>query len=137
MTRAQAALWASIATLCGAGALYYLLTTVPPQSSGGLLNVPAVLGFFGGAVLLLGGAGTMIALPLHERWPMLAGVARRSLSAPPAEAALRQGLLFALAVCTLLLLAMFDLFDPAFVIAVLMLTGLLEAFWQSWPGNRL
>ena len=32
---------------------------------------------------------------------------------------------------------MFDLFDPAFVIAVLMLTGLLEAFWQSWPGNRL
>lgn len=137
MTRAQAALWASIATLCGGGALYYLLTTVPPQIANGVLNVPAVMGFFGAALLALGGVGTMVALPLHERWPSLAGVGRRSLSAPPPEAALRQGLLFGLAICILLLLAMLDLFDSAFVIAVLMLTGLLEAFWQSWPGNHI
>jgi hypothetical protein len=137
MTRAQAALWASIATLCGAGALYFLLSSVPPTATTGVINVPAVLGFFGSALLLLGGVGTMVALPLHDRWPALAGVGRRSLAGPPPEAALRQGLLFALAVCILLLLAMLDMFDPAFVLAVLMLTGLLEAFWQSWPGNRI
>ncbi|MGL4650586.1 MAG: hypothetical protein ACRC1H_14355, partial [Caldilineaceae bacterium] len=61
MTRAQAALWASIATLCGAGALYFLLTTVPPAGNGGALNVPAVLGFFGASLLALGGIGTMLA----------------------------------------------------------------------------
>ncbi len=99
--------------------------------------MPALLGFFGAALLLLGGMGTMLALPLHERWPALAGVQHRSLSAAPPEAALRQGLLFALAICILLLLAMFNQFDPAFVIAALVLTGLLEAFWQSWPGNRI
>jgi len=137
MKRAHAALWASIAILCGAASLYYLLAAVPPFADDGRMNLPAVIGFFGGAFLLLGGAGTMIAMPLHERWPSLAGVARRSLAGVPPEAALRQGILFGLAGCVLLLLALLDLFDPAFVLAVLMLTGLLEAFWQSWPGNRI
>jgi hypothetical protein len=103
----------------------------------GQFNLLAILGFFGGAALLLGGIGTMIALPLHDRWPALAGVARRSLGGPRPEAAVRQGILFAVAVSILLLLAMLDMFDPAFVVAVLMLTGLLEAFLQSMPGNQI
>lgn len=141
MTRSQAAAWATVAALAGATALAYLLTSVSPRlpaaDSSSTLNLGAIIAFFGALLLFVSGIGTIAALPLHERWPALAGVDRRNPGLRPApEAAVRQGILAALAVAALVLLSMLDLLDPAFVLVALLLTGLIEAFWQASPLGR-
>ena len=137
MNRSQAAVWASIAAIIGAASLYYLVTRVPPGSLPGDLNLTAVIGLFVAVLLLVAGMGTAIALALHERFPALAGVDVRQPGTTPApEAAVRQGILAAFTADVLLLLALLRLLDPAFVVVALLLTGLVEAFWQNRPFGR-
>lgn len=136
MTRSQAAAWATISAVIGAILLAYVVLRVPPATDGAL-NIPALVSFFGAVLLLVSGLASVAALALHDRWPSLAGVDRRHPAfAPAPEAALRQGILLALAVCLLFVLALFGLLDPAFAIVTLLLVGLVEAFWQNRPSPR-
>lgn len=137
MTRSSAIVWASFAAILGAGALIYLIASVSPYLEDGSLKLPSLLGFFGAALLFLSGVGAIVALAVHERVPLLAGVTRRQPGATPApEAAIRQGILFAFAICVTLLLSMFGLLDPAFALVALLIAALIEAVWQSLPGLR-
>lgn len=137
MTRTQAAAWATIAAITGAAALYYIFSTVPPYADAGKLNLPAVVGLFGALLLFGAGLATVAALALHERWPALAGInIRHPGSTPAPEAALRQGILLALAVTILVALSALSLLDPAFVLVALLLTVLVEGLWQVRPFGR-
>lgn len=137
MTRAQAAAWASIAALAGAAALVYILASVAPRTGEGALNLPAVAGFYGALLLFAAGFGTVAALALHERWPALAGVNKRHPGATPApEAALRQGILLAIALTALAGLSAIGLLDAAFVLVTFLLTLLIEGLWQARPLGR-
>lgn len=137
MTRAQAAAWATVAAIAGGAALAYLLSTVPPRLPTNDLNLGAVIAFYSALLLLVTGLASIAALPLHDRWPALAGVDRRHPGVRPApEVALRQGFLVALAVIVLVLLRMFQVLDPAFILVALLLAGLVEAFWQARPLRR-
>ncbi len=137
MTRAQAAAWATIAAIAGAAALYYIFATVSPNTAEGALNLPAVVGLFGALLLFVAGLGTVGALALHERWPAIAGVNSRHPGAKPApEAALRQGILLALALTIMLALSAASLLDPAFVLVALLITVLIEGLWQVRPFGR-
>lgn len=137
MNRSQATLWATLVALIGGGLLYYLVNNVSPRLPDASLNLSGVIGFFLGVLLLVAGMSTALALALHERFPALAGVDQRQPGALPApEAAVRQGILAAFTAAVLLLLALLRLLDPAFVIVALLLTGLVEAFWQNRPFGR-
>ena len=137
MTRAQAAAWATIAAIAGAAALYYIFANVSPYAAEGVLNVPAVVGLFCALLLFSTGLCTVGVLALHESWPALAGVNSRQPGATPApEAALRQGILLALAFTTLLALSARSLLDPAFVLVALLITVLIEGLWQVRPFGR-
>ncbi len=56
---------------------------------------------------------------------------RRRRTRPAPGVALRQGMLLAVAVLTLALLAFFQFLDVVFVLVTFLLVGLLEAFLQS------
>lgn len=115
----------------------YLLMTTSPWRSANELNLPAITGFFGATFLLLAGLGSIAALALHERAPILAGITRRQPGARPApEVAIRQGVLLAVALCVALLLSMFHLLDPAFALVAVLIAALVEAIWQSIPALR-
>ncbi|GIV75922.1 hypothetical protein FKZ61_001250 [Litorilinea aerophila] len=129
-SRLAAVAWAALALMVGGSLLAYLLGSVPPTLADNRLNIPAVTLFFLGLFLLSGGLASLIALALHSRWPTLAGV--RSRRARPAPGvALRQGVLLAVAVLALALLAFFQFLDVVFVLVTFLLVGLLEAFLQS------
>ena len=80
--------------------------------------------------MLVGGFGSLMALALHSRWPVLAGVRDRRRSASP-SVAVRQGALLALAIGVIVLLAYLNFLDMVFVFVSFVLIGLLEAFLQS------
>lgn len=125
MTRLQAACWAILSLAIGGSLLGYLLTTVSPYAAG-QLNL-LVIGLFLGALLLgVFGLGAAVALMIHARFPSVGGGTR--LRPPPPTVALRQGLLVACAVVAILLLAFFQIVDIVFIIAIILLTGLIEAY---------
>jgi hypothetical protein len=137
MTRSQAAVWASIAAIIGAAILYRLVSAVSPFVAEGQVNLPALLGFYAGVLLFFSGIGCVLALALHERWPALAGVdPNHPASSPAPEAAIRQGILLGVSVAALLILSMFKLVDPAFILVSIVLAGLMEVMWQSRPFGR-
>jgi hypothetical protein len=137
MTRSQAAAWATISAIVGAVVLAYVVSRVPPTLSDGSHNVAAIISLFGSVMLLVSGLGAIAALALHDRFPTLAGVDKRqpaSVAAP--EAALRQGILLAFAAAVLMGLALLGVLDPSFILVTLLLTALVEAFWQNRPSPR-
>jgi len=137
MSRSSALVWATFAAIMGGGGLIYLLTSISPWLADGAQNIPAIVGFFGASFLLLAGIASVIALALHERIPLLAGVTRKQPGAVPApEVAIRQGVLLSLALCVSLLLSMLGLLDPAFALVAILIAALLEAIWQSIPALR-
>lgn len=118
--------------LAGAGGLGYVILAVPPYAGGGL-STPALLLFFAALFVLMAAGGSLLALALHRRWPVLAGV-RRTLRAgdtPPTDAALRQGILFGLVVATLTGLSILRLLDITFALVTILLASLIEAFAQT------
>jgi hypothetical protein len=132
MTRARATLLSIVAILAGGGLLFYLGFYVSPRQDEGELNPLALVGFFIGLILLIGGLGALAALALHERWPALAGATAGSTKngRPTPTVALRQGGLLAAIVAALAALSMVGLLDPAFVIVAFVLGGLVEAYFQ-------
>lgn len=138
MSRSQV-LWLAIAaTVVGAIVCGYVVGYVSPYTADGVpgaapVNVPALVLFFTGLLLLATGVGAIGALLLHRRWPVLAGrqPPRRQGERAPAGVALRQGALFGLALAALVALAMLRVLDITFAIVTLLLAGLIEAFLQT------
>jgi len=129
MTYAQAILWTIFSALIGGAIVAYLIFSIPPTALNGDPDIPALLLFFVGFGTLCFGLCSLVALMLHRRWPALAGAATRATLR--SSAALRQGLLLAVGLVVLALLAMLGFFDIAFVLITLILIGLVEAFIQN------
>ncbi len=134
MTRTRVLLLATLGLLAGGALVVYVLTNVPPTTDGQALDPTALVLGFAGVFLVAASGGVLVALFLHRRWPALAGkptVRRGRPKTPPVEPALRQGILFGLAVVTLVALAMVDVLDVAFFIVTFLVAGLIEAYAQT------
>jgi len=134
MTRTRVLLLATLGLLAGGALVVYVLTNVPPTTDGQALDPIALVLGFAGVFLVAASGGVLVALFLHRRWPALAGKpgARRGRpKTPPVEPAVRQGILFGLAVVTLVALAMVDVLDVAFFIVTFLVAGLIEAYAQT------
>lgn len=121
---------ATVAAVVGLLLLLYLLWAVPPTLPNGQTNNAALLLFFLGLFALVFGLVSLVALALHRRWPMLAGV-RDPRRRPDPWVAARQGVLLALAVGVMLLLTLMRRLDVAFALVTLVLAGLIEGFFQN------
>lgn len=112
----------------------YIITQIPPYQSGGSLDLLAVALLYVGLLLGLWGLGTLIALWLHRRWPALAGSIEKKGSkknrARPATA-LRQGFLSSFSLCAIALFSMLHILDSIFVFVIILISGLLETYFQS------
>ncbi len=128
MTRTQAFGWSLAAFLGGGGLLVYIVTQVSPVDADGALLAGPATAAAAAALAALGGVSALFALALHRRWPALAG--SKGGTADPAVA-LRQGALFAAALLAVLVLALFEAADVAFVVVAFLLAGLIEAFAQN------
>ncbi len=128
MTRTQAFGWSLAAFLGGGGLLFYIIMQISPVDADGALRTGAATAAAAATLAALSGVSALLALALHRRWPALAG--SRGRTADPAVA-LRQGALFAAALLAVLLLALFDMADAAFIVVAFLLAGLIEAFVQS------
>ena len=135
MTRRQVTTWGILGLLVGGGGLVAVVLFVPPYAEGERLSPLALLLFFAALFLFVAGAGSLLALALHRRWPALAGSPRRGGRKTNAAPALRQGILGALVVVTLTALAAMRSLDVAFVIVALLLAGLVEAYMQTRQGQ--
>lgn len=132
MSQTRATVLAIVGVLAGSALLVYVLRNVSPYQADEQLSLTALLSFFAGIFLLAGGAGSLIALTLHRRWPALAGGKRRPRNqSPPAEAALRQGILAGIVTMTLVGLSILRVLDVAVLIVTLLLAGLVEAYVQN------
>ncbi len=134
MTRTRVLLLATLGLLGGGALVIYVLINIPPTTDGQTLDPVALMLGFAGVFLFATSGGVLIALFLHRRWPALAGRAnarRGRPKAPPVEPAVRQGILFGLAVVTLLALAMVGVLDVAFFIVTFLVAGLIEAYAQT------
>lgn len=125
-----------IVTVAGVAGLSYCVLAVSPYDENGGLSVTALLLFFASLFVATAAAGSLLALGLHRRWPALAGTRysdRRKTrwdGPPPAEAALRQGILLGLVVATLTALSILRILDITFALVTLLLAGLIEGFAQ-------
>ena len=132
MSRAQATILGIFLLLCGAGLGGYVLLVLPPYLAANTVNSAALILLLVGLFLAVTGLGTLLALLLHRRWPLLAGQApRRPGKPPPARAAIRQGLLLGLTVVILATLSALGALDIIIVLVTLLLAGLVEAFAQA------
>jgi len=130
MTRKQVALWSWGIVFVASGLLGYLLATTPPLLPNGELNSLAVFCFILSMTFFSGAVGSLFCLLLHRRWPSLSGQ-QNYLGQPNARSAVRQGLLFALGINAIVLLALFKILDIVFVMVAIVLIGLLEIFLQG------
>lgn len=121
---------AGSAALAGGGLLAFLLWSVPPTYADGQTNMAALVLFILGLLLLVFGFGGLVALALHGRWPVLAGV-RSGRKQPDPSVALRQGALLAMAVGVMAALTLLRMLDLAFAVVTLIIAGLIEAFVQD------
>ncbi len=60
---------ATLSLLAGGALLFYVVGNVPPTTDGQALDPTALLLGFGGIFLITAGAGVLVALFLHRRWP--------------------------------------------------------------------
>jgi hypothetical protein len=130
MPRGQAVTIAAGATVAGSALLGFLFWSVPPTLPSGEPNLAALLLFLMGLLLLVFGFSGLVALALHGRWPGLTGL-RDKRRKPDPGIALRQGGLLALAVGVMAGLAYQQLLDVAIAAVVLVIAGLVEAFFQN------
>lgn len=133
MTRTQALALALLLALAGGALLTYLLFYLPPRHADGSLDRPVFALFLVALLLTATGIGALGALALHQRYPALAGAGR--YKKPAAAVALRQGFIVGCALVVYALLAYFVLIDAIFLLAVPLLGGLLEAYFQHRPNQ--
>lgn len=119
--------------LAGAAGLSYVIGAVPPYDDAGELSTTALLLFFAGIFIVVAATGSLAALALHRRWPSLAGQRQklRPGKTPPADAALRQGILLGLVAATLTALSILRVLDITFALVAVLLATLVEAFAQT------
>lgn len=125
---------ATLFLLIGFAATGFIATQVSPYQSSGSLDLPAVALLFIGLLVGLTGLSTLLTLALHRRWPALAGVYPKANGALPqisATVSLRQGFLFSLSLCAILLFSMLQILDSIFIFVVFLLSGLIETYFQS------
>ena len=125
---------ATLFLLTGFAATGFIATQVSPYQSSGSLDLPAVALLFIGLLVGLTGLSTLLTLALHRRWPALAGVYPKANGALPqisATVSLRQGFLFSLSLCAILLFSMLQILDSIFIFVVFLLSGLIETYFQS------
>jgi hypothetical protein len=122
--------WGLLAVAAGGAVLAYLLLYVSPFLPGGEINSAAIILFFAALMILTFGVSSLIAMPLHRRWPALAGVRSRREQPQPSVAA-RQGLLVALGIGIIAGFAFWKILDITFLIVTMVLVGLVEAFFQN------
>lgn len=132
MSRRPLIVLTTLLALVGAGGLGYVVFAVPPYDDAGNLTATALLLFFTSLFLLTAATGSLLALMLHRRWPALAGQRQkpRREETPPADAALRQGILLGLIVATLTALSILRILDITFALVTVLLASLIEAFAQ-------
>lgn len=130
VTRRQATAWAVLALALGSSSLFFMLSQVSPFLTDGSINAPAVALFVLCIAMFIFGAGSLVALWLHGRWPTLAGATPRQKRLP-GNPALRQGMWVALAGVIFAVLALTQELDIILVLIVFGLVGLLEAYVQS------
>jgi len=128
ITRTQVFSRAAIAALISCGLLFYLLLNTAPYQINAELNRPIVALFLFGLFVLAASIGSAIMLPMHSRWPGLAGTTEYD---PNPLVAVRQGILFGSAIVIIALLALTQLLDIVFIAFALLVAGLIEAFLQS------
>lgn len=134
MSHTRVLVLATLSLLTGGALLFYLIGNVPPTTDDQSLNPAALLLGLAGVFLVAAGAGIVAALLLHRRWPVLAGrqtVRRGRSKVPPTAAAIRQGILCALVVMTLVTLSIARSLDIAFLIVTFLVAGLIEAYAQT------
>lgn len=128
MNRNVLSRWLLLAAIIGIILLFYTLGRVSPFVTPARPNYPAIILLFGVLFFSASSIMALVALGLHGRWPSLAG-ARGNVADP--IAAVRQGILFGLALLIILLLAYLDILDIIFALVTLLLAGLLEGFIQN------
>lgn len=128
ITQAQVFSRATLALLLSFGLLTYLLLRVAPYQINAELNRSMIALFLLGLFVLAASIGTLVALPMHTRWPGLAGALQYD---PNPLVAVRQGILFGGAMLVISLLALMQLLDIVFVAFALLVAGLFEAFIQN------
>ena len=105
-----------------------LLMAESPRNADGQLDRVNIGLFIAALMVAVSGLAALIALPLHRRWPGLAGARRGT---PDPAIGLRQGALVGVGVGAISLLVLFDRVDVTFVLITILLCGLVEAYFQS------
>lgn len=108
--------------------LAYITWQVSPFTIYPDLNIPVVILFFAAIFVSTSTIFALVALRLHSYWPALAGAHG---SKPEPIVAIRQGLLFGVALIVIVLLALLRMLDIIFALVTFLLVGLLEGFLQS------
>lgn len=108
--------------------LTYITWQVSPFTTYPQLNIAIVVLFFAAVFVSASTIFALVALRLHSYWPSMAGAHGRK---PEPIVAVRQGLLFGLALIVIALLALLRMLDIIFALVTFLLVGLLEGFLQS------
>lgn len=121
-------IWSVCIAVASSATFIYLIGWTSPLTANGQPNVLSLMIFFAALLSLSSSIGMLLAHQLHRRWPTLSGGTYHD-SFP--LAAVRQGILLAVAVTLNVLLILLQLFDITFVVVILLLVGLTEAFIQQ------
>ena len=108
--------------------LTYITWQVSPFTVYPRLNIPIIILFFVAVFVSTSTIFALVALRLHQYWPSLAGAHGGK---PEPIVAVRQGLLFGMALIVIVLLALLRMLDIIFALVTFLLVGLLEGFLQS------
>ena len=128
MSHKRALTWSISGTLAGLLLLLFLLYKVPPISADGRTDFVIVGAFIVASMIMISGIAAFVFLALHRRWPAMAGAKRGN---PEPFIAIRQGLLTGATAGALAVLALSQMLDIAFVIGIILIAGLTEAYIQS------
>ena len=128
MIRRQVLGWSIVIVILSTVLLGYLLTSVSPYLFADQLNVSAIILLLAALFLFVQSLATLVALRLHKRWPAIAG---DPVYRSDPIAAVRQGVLTALSIIAIALLALFHFLDIIFILVTLLLAGLIEVFIQN------
>ncbi len=128
MSHKRALTWSLSGMMAGLLLLFFLIYKVPPVTGDGQTDLVVVGAFILASMIMVSGIAAFLFLPLHRRWPALAGTKR---GAPEPFVAIRQGLLTGATAGVLAVLALSQMLDIAFVTGTILIAGLTEAFLQS------
>jgi hypothetical protein len=128
MSQKRALTWSLSEMLAGLLLLAFLLYKVPPVTADGQTDLVVVGAFIVASMIMVSGVAAVVFLVFHRRWPAMAGAHRGD---PEPFVAIRQGMLTGATVGMFAMLALARMLDIAFVIGIILIAGLAEAYLQS------